>query len=41
MPPIRSKKPANKLTPEEQRIVKAIRDIKDGTLKNPAVAAQA
>jgi hypothetical protein len=41
MPLIRSKKPANKLTPEEQRIAKAIRDIKDGTLKNVSVAAQA
>jgi Tc5 transposase DNA-binding domain len=41
MPPIRSTKPANKVTPEEQRIAKAICDLKDGTLKNPAVAARA
>jgi len=35
MPPIRTKK----VTPEEQRIAKAIREIKDGTLKNVSVAA--
>jgi hypothetical protein len=40
MPPIRSTKPANKVTPEEQRIAKALRELKDGTLKNPAVAAR-
>ena len=36
MPPIRSKK----VTPEEQRIVKAIKAIKDGTVKNASVAAR-
>jgi hypothetical protein len=41
MPPIRPKKPANKVTPEEQRITKAICDIKDSTHKNASVAAQA
>ena len=28
-----------KVTPEEQRIAKAIKDIKDGTLKNASIAA--
>jgi hypothetical protein len=41
MPPVRSTKPANKATPEEQRIAKALRGLKDGTFKNPAVAARA
>jgi hypothetical protein len=41
MPPIRSTKPANKVTLEEQRIAYAIRDLKDGTLKNAAIAAKA
>ena len=36
MPPIRSKK----VTPKEQRIVKAIKAIKDGTVKNASVAAR-
>ena len=36
MPAIRTKK----VTPEEQRIAKAIREIHDGTLKNVTVAAQ-
>jgi hypothetical protein len=31
MPPIRSKKLAKKVTPEEQRIAKGIRDLQDGT----------
>jgi hypothetical protein len=35
MPPIQGKK----VTPEEQRIAKAIKDIQDGTLKNITVAA--
>jgi hypothetical protein len=39
MPPIWSKKPANKLTPKEQRIAKAICDIKDSILKNVSIAA--
>ena len=37
MPPARTKK----VTPKEQRIAKAIRDIKDGTHKNAATAAYA
>jgi hypothetical protein len=41
MPPIRSTKPANKVTLEEQRIAKVICDLKDDTLKNPAVTARA
>jgi hypothetical protein len=36
MPPIRGKK----VTPEEQRIAKAIKEIQDGTLKNATVAAK-
>src|ERR1017187_992001 len=36
MPPIRGKK----VTPEEQRIAKAIKEIQDGTLKNVTVASQ-
>ena len=36
MPPIRGKK----VTPEEQRIAKAIKEIQDGTLKNASVAAK-
>ena len=36
MPPIRSKK----VTPKEQRIAKAIKAIKDGTVKNASVAAR-
>jgi hypothetical protein len=40
MPPIRSTKPANKVTLEEQRIAKALRELEDGTLKNLAVAAR-
>jgi hypothetical protein len=40
MPPIRSTKPANKVTLEEQRITKALRSLKDDTYKNVAVAAR-
>ena len=36
MPPIREKK----ITPEEQRIAKEIKEVQDGTLKNITVAAQ-
>jgi hypothetical protein len=36
MPPIQGKK----VTPEEQRIAKAIKEIRNGTLKNCTVAAQ-
>ena len=40
MPPTRSTKPGNKVTLEEQRIVKALRGLTDGTYKNAAVAAR-
>jgi hypothetical protein len=40
MPLVRFTKPANKVTSEEQRIAKALRNLKDGIYKNPAVAAQ-
>jgi hypothetical protein len=36
MPPVRGKK----VTPEEQRIAKAIKDIEDGTHKSTATAAR-
>jgi hypothetical protein len=41
MPPVRGKKGQKKVTPEEQRIAKAIKDIEDGTHKNAATAARA
>jgi hypothetical protein len=41
MPPVQGKKGQKKVTPEEQRIAKAIKDIEDGTHKNAATAARA
>jgi hypothetical protein len=40
MPPIRSTKPANKVTLEEQRIAKALYSLKNDTYKNVPVAAR-
>ena len=39
MPPVQGKKGQKKVTPEEQRIAKAIKSIQDGMHKNTAVAA--
>src|SRR5271155_3681519 len=41
MPPVWGKKGQKKVTPEEQRIAKAIKDIQDGTHKSTAAAARA
>jgi hypothetical protein len=41
MPPVWGKKGQKKVTPEEQRIAKAIKDVQDGTYRSTLAAANA